>query len=62
MVLATWLAAHGSGAAVAEGDDGTVIAAIVAPPAAQSANAANMLRRAVTRVGVIDYSLRFADI
>jgi hypothetical protein len=54
-VLATWLAAHGSVAAVADGDDGTVSAAI-APPA-QTANAANMLRRAVTRVGVIDYSL-----
>jgi hypothetical protein len=45
MVFATWLAAHGSEAAVADGEDPD-IAAIVAPPAATKANAANNPRRA----------------
>jgi hypothetical protein len=57
IVLATELAAHGSDAAVAdgmEGPAGTASAATVAPPAAHTANQANMLRRAVIWVGVID--------
>src|SRR5689334_5580535 len=41
-VLAIWLAAHGSGAAVA---DGTASTATAAPPAAMPANVAYRLRR-----------------
>jgi hypothetical protein len=61
IVLATELAAHGSGAAVADGTEepaGAASAAMVAPPAAHTANAANRLRRVVAWVGVIDELLQ----
>ncbi|BBZ63252.1 hypothetical protein MMON_45530 [Mycolicibacterium monacense] len=52
-VLATWLAAHGSGAAVA-GVAGMVSAAAATPPAAVTANAAQTLRPRRCRPRVID--------
>jgi hypothetical protein len=64
MVLATSLAAHGSGAAVADGmtGDDTAIATTAAPPTAEAANVATRPRRNTAVIDLITHSLRFANV
>ncbi|BBY95018.1 hypothetical protein MGALJ_46870 [Mycobacterium gallinarum] len=65
IVLATSLAAHGSGAAVADGiagDDDTVIATTAAPPTAEAANIANSPRRDAAVMDLICTPHGFANV